>query len=324
MEEIFRKLTTIIKKNDEFIFMTHRNMDLDGFGSALCMYSIIESFGKKGHIFINKEKNNKSIEKAFVRLKEGKLNIEYIDKTNYQKLIKKNCILIILDIHKIEMLEYPKMLEKIDKIIVIDHHVKSYNYIKNTALSYISTNYSSTNEMMTNYLKYLNKTVPPLIATMMLSGIEIDTNSFNVKTTPETYEAASFLVKMGADNVIKQELLKESKAEFVRRQEFVKDSFMINETMAMCILDENIYEKKELATIAEELLQFDDIEASFSIGKVGKNLIGVSARSISKINVEEIMTKIGGGGHINQAAAELKNTTIEEVKKSILQIASQY
>ena len=174
--------------------------------------------------------------------------------------------------------------------------------------------------MVANYLKYLNKKVSPLIATIMLSGIEIDTNSFNVKTTAETYEAAAFLAKMGADNVIKQELLKESKDEFVRRQEFVRDSFMINRNMAMCILDDNIYDKEDLATIAEELLQFDEVEASFSIGKLSKTTIGVSARSIGKINVEEIMTQLGGGGHITEAAAQIKKSSIDKVKKAIIEI----
>ncbi len=320
MNDIFKNLTKIIKENNEIIFMTHRNMDLDGFGAALCMNEIVKSFGKKSYIFINDTKNHKSVEKAFVRLKEGNININYINRDNYRKLLKKDPLLIILDIHKPDIVEYPKLLEQVNKIVVIDHHIKGKDYIKNTKLSYISANFSSTNEMVANYLKYLNKKVSPLIATIMLSGIEIDTNSFNVKTTAETYEAAAFLAKMGADNVIKQELLKESKDEFVRRQEFVRDSFMINRNMAMCILDDNIYDKEDLATIAEELLQFDEVEASFSIGKLSKTTIGVSARSIGKINVEEIMTQLGGGGHITEAAAQIKKSSIDKVKKAIIEI----
>lgn len=320
MNDIFNNLTKIIKENDEIIFMTHRNMDLDGFGAALCMNEIVSSFGKNSYIFINNNKNNKSVEKAFKQLKENNINIQYVHRDNYRRLLKKDPLLIILDIHKPNMVEYPKLLEQVQKIAVIDHHIKDANYIKNTILSYISTNYSSTNEMVVNYLRYLNKRVKPIIATIMLSGIEIDTNSFNVKTTPETYEAAAFLAKIGADNVIKQELLKESKEEFVRRQEFVRDSFMINHNMAMCILDENIYGKEDLAAIAEQLLQFDDVEASFAIGKISQITIGVSARSIGKIDVEKIMTKLGGGGHTTEAAAQIKKTTIDKVKNSIIEI----
>lgn len=319
MNDIFKNLTKIIKENDDIIFMTHRNMDLDGFGASLCMNEIVKSFGKNGYIFIE-EKNHKSIEKAFTRLKEGKIAINYINHNNYHKLLKKDPLLIILDIHKPKIVQNPKLLEQVNKIVVIDHHIKGKDYIKNTNLSYISSNYSSTNEMVVNYLKYLNKKVDPLIATIMLSGIEIDTNSFNVKTTAQTYEAAAFLTKMGADNVIKQELLKESKDEFVRRQEFVRDSFMINKNMAMCILDDNLYDKEELASIALELLQFDDVEASFAIGKIEQTTIGVSARSIGKINVEEIMSKLGGGGHTTEAAAQIKNTSIDKVKKTIIEI----
>lgn len=320
MNEIFKTLTSLIKEHQKIIFMTHRNMDLDGFGSSICMYEIIKSFGKNGYIFINNEKNHKSINKTFKVLDEGKIFIDYINKNNYHKILKDNPLLIVLDIHKPDLLEYPKILDQVKDIVVIDHHVKGQNYIKNTKLSYINANYSSTNEMISNYLKYLNKKVPPLIATIMLSGIEIDTNSFNVKTTADTYEAAAFLAKMGADNVIKQELLKESKEEFVRRQEFIKDSFMINKNMAMCILDSNFCDKEDLATIAEELLQFDDVEVSFAIGKLEKNLIGVSARSLGKINIEEIMNQLGGGGHTTEAAAQIKTTSTNKVKQLILEI----
>lgn len=320
MNEIYNNLTKLIKEANTIIFMTHRNMDLDGFGASLCMYEIAKSFNKECYIFINSKKNHKSVEKAFLKLKEEKIDINYIDCHSYKEILKTDPTLIILDIHKPNIVEYPKILDEVKKIIVIDHHIKDHSYIKNTSLSYINANYSSTNEMVSGYLRYLNKKVKPLIATIMLSGIEIDTNSFNVKTSSDTYEAASFLVKMGADNVIKQEFLKESKEEFVRRQEYIKDSFMINKNMAMCLLDDVIVEKEQLAIIAEELLQFDDVEASFAVGKIANNIVGISARSIGKIDVEEIMKELGGGGHYNEAAAQIKSSSIEKIKQKVLDI----
>ena len=318
MDEIFKSLTNLIKTSDNIILMTHRNMDLDGFGASLGLYEIIKSFNKKPHIFISEKKNNKSILKAFKFLDNE--NIDYITKKNYQNYLNDKSLLIILDTHRFDIIEYPEILEKTNNVVVIDHHVKGLNYIKNTVLSYIDYKLSSTNEIIVNYIKYLNKKISPLVATIMLSGIEIDTNSFNLKTTSDTYEAAAYLMDQGALNELKQELLKESKEEFVRKQEFIKDSFMINDNMALCLLDDIIHDQEFLSSIADELLQFDGVKASFVIGKIDIDTIGISARSLDKIDVEEYMSKLGGGGHTNEAATQIKNSTIKDVSNKLLTI----
>ena len=318
MKETFKRLTDLMKESEEIIFMTHRNMDLDGFGAALGLYEVALSLNKKPYIFINKTKNHKSIDKAFDLLK--KENINYIFRSNYQEVIKNNTLLIVLDIHRKDIVEYPKLIDKCERIAIIDHHVKGFNCIKNTTFSFIDENYSSTNEIIANYLSEIETKINPLTATIMLSGIAIDTNDFNLNTTAGTYEAAAYLTKMGADSSIKQELLKESKDEFVRRQEFIRDSIMINDQTSMCLLDDNVYDKEDLATLAEELLQFDGVKASFAVGKIDKSIVGVSARSIGNINVEKIMAKLGGGGHTNEAAAQIKTSSINKVKKKILEI----
>ena len=323
MEEIFNSLTQLIKEHNSILIMTHRNPDFDGMGSALGLQQIINSFKKESYICINNSEKNSSLKKSYDLIKENNLYFNTVKKTNVDNLINDDTLLIILDTHKKEMTEIPELIDKVKNIIVIDHHIKSKDHINDITLSYINSGLSSTVEFMANYIKYLNKQIDPLFATIMLVGLEIDTNNFRLKTTDKTYEAAAFLSKLGADNILKQELLQENKEIYIKRQKLVEKSFMINQNMTLCILDNKIYENKDLAAIAEELLQFENVEASFVIGNISKNIVGISARSIGKINVEEIMAKLGGGGHYTEAATQIKEKTIKEVQELLLNVLKE-
>ncbi len=323
MEEIFNSLTQLIKEHNSILIMTHRHPDFDGMGSALGLQQIINSFKKESYICINNSEKNSSLKKSYDLIKENNLYFSTVKKSNVEKLINDDTLLIILDTHKKEMTEIPELIDKVKNVVVIDHHIKSKDHINDITLSYINSGLSSTVEFMANYIKYLNKQIDPLFATIMLVGLEIDTNNFRLKTTDKTYEAAAFLSKLGADNILKQELLQEDKEIYIKRQKLIEKSFMINSNMALCILDNKIYENKDLAAIAEELLQFENVEASFVIGKISKDITGISARSIGKINVEEIMAKLGGGGHYTEAASQIKEKTINEVQELLLNVLKE-
>ncbi len=318
MEETYHKLTQIIKQADNIILMTHQNMDLDGFGSLLAMSEIIKSFNIENYILVNKTQKNYSIKKSIKKLKEEKLKINYIYEEDIEKVFNKNTYIIIMDVHKPTIVEMPKLLEKTNNIIVIDHHMKCKQYIQNTILSYINSNLSSAIEFVTGYLKYLNLTVDPIIATLMLAGMEIDTNSFNVKTTKDTFESAAFLIELGADNITKLEILKEDKDEYLERQKYLENSFVYKNKVAICPLDNRIVSNTVLAQIAENMLQFDNIEMSFCIGYIKENQVGISARSIGRKNVESIMTCLGGGGHSNEAATQIDDINIESATNILM------
>lgn len=314
-------LTDLIKKHDNILIMTHKNPDFDGMGSAFGLQQIIKSFKKDSYICINSNEKNKDLVKSYNLLKDNDIYFQTVLKTKIDEIINDDTLLIILDTHKQEMLEVPELVHKVKNIALIDHHIKNKSYIKDITFSYINANLSSTVEFMANYIKYLNKKVDPLIATFMLAGLEIDTNNFRLKTTSKTYEAASFLTILGADNVLKQEILQENKQDYIKRQRLIENSYMINDDMILCIADESddYYENKDLAYIAQELLGFENVKCSFVIGKLKENLIGISARSIGNVNVEEYMEKLGGGGHLNEAATQIKDKTIEEVKKQLIE-----
>jgi len=321
MDQIFKTLTSMIKEHDQIIIMTHKNPDFDGIGSALALQSIISSFKKESIIIKATRPKNKSLEKAYQYLDENKIPYQVGNKTEVSNFITDNSLLIILDTHKEEMVEDAGLLKKIPHII-IDHHIRSKNYIKDSKFTYINASLSSTVEFIVNYLHYLNKTVPSLLATYLLVGIEIDTNNFKLKTTDTTYEAAARLARLGADNILKQELLQETKQDYIKRQKLIEKSVMITSNMALCVADNQIYQKQDLAAIAEELLQFENVEASFAIGKVSTNKVGISARSLGKIDVEQIMQRLGGGGHMTEAATEISDS-IAACERQLLDVIGE-
>ncbi len=318
MEEFFKQLTKQIKDCEKIIFMTHQNMDLDGFASILALSEVADAFKKVNYILINNKFTNTSINKSLDKLKSEQLFFNYIYKKDVTKVLTDKAIIIVLDVHKPSMVEMPSLLEKCPNIIVIDHHIKCKQYIQNTVLNYINSNMSSTIEIISRYLKFLNKKVNPIVATMMLAGMEIDTNSFNVKTNASTFSSAAFLMDMGADNILKQELLKEDKDEYIIRQKYIENSYMLNNKIAICTLDNKIVDNKILAQIAENLLQFDNVEIAYAIGYVSKNKVGISARSIGKYNVEPIMKNLFGGGHATEAATQIKNVNIESALNMLM------
>lgn len=318
MEEFFKQLTKQIKDCEKIIFMTHQNMDLDGFASILALSEVADAFKKVNYILINNKFTNTSINKSLNKLKSEQLFFNYIYKKDVTKVLTDKAIIIVLDVHKPSMVEMPSLLEKCPNIIVIDHHIKCKQYIQNTVLNYINSNMSSTIEIISKYLKFLNKKVNPIVATMMLAGMEIDTNSFNVKTNASTFSSAAFLMDMGADNILKQELLKEDKDEYIIRQKYIENSYMLNNKIAICTLDNKIVDNKILAQIAENLLQFDNVEIAYAIGYVSKNKVGISARSIGKYNVEPIMKNLFGGGHATEAATQIKNVNIESALNMLM------
>ena len=315
MINFFKKLDKEIKTHKNIIIMGHKNPDLDCIGSSLGIYKSIE---KKAYIFKTKDKLNESMKKAFKALEEE--NINFIDKTNYKDHLE-NALLIITDLHRKSLIEYEEILQEIKDVVIIDHHIIGKDKIE-SKLEYIDRQASSATEIAVQYLKHKEKEIDSTIATIMLAGIEIDTNGYNMKTTEKTFKTAAYLMSMGADNILKQNILKISKEEYIKRTKQIEKSYLIN-NMMICKLHKKNYNPSYLATMSEDLLRFDKVEASFTIGKLANNKIGISARSLGNINVETIMSNLGGGGHLTDAACQIENATIKEAEKKLLQVIKE-
>ncbi len=314
MDTTFKKLTELIKNADNVMIMTHQHSDLDALGSSLCLCYIINHLGKKNWLVFNQKDNNLSIEKSLAMIKKSNLKINFIDQKKAEKHLKENTLLIILDTSKKELVEYPELL-KIEHKIILDHHPIGNKNITDTVLSYVNSNLSSTNEIMTDYLKYLNMIVPPIIATIMLAGIEVDTNAYGVKTTSKTFETAAFLLNIGALNTLKYEILKEDKEQYLKREKLLEKSYNIGQ-YAICRVEKRI-SKEDLSVLAEKMLLFDKVEAAFALGKIKTNLIAISGRSLGETNVYQIMKTFDGGGHLTEAAAQIKNLSLDDLEKQL-------
>lgn len=315
MNNFFKKLDKEIKQHKNIIIMGHANPDLDCIGSSLGLYKAIE---KNVYIFRTREKLNESMKKAFKALEEE--DIKFIDKTNYKEYLEKP-LLIITDLQRRSLLEYEEILNEIEDVVIIDHHLLGKDKIE-AKLEYIDSKASSATEIAVQYLRYKEKEVDNIIATIMLAGIEIDTNGYNMKTTEKTFRTAAYLMYMGADNILKQNILKISKEEYIKRTKQIEKSYLIN-NMMICKLHKKNYNPSYLATMSEDLLRFDKVEASFTIGKLSNNKIGISARSLGNINVETYMSRLGGGGHLTDAACQLENKTIKEAEKLLLKLIKE-
>ena len=304
-------LTDILKNYKNILIMTHKHPDIDGFASSLAFHEILDTMCIKNKVYLNDDNLDIVIKKVLMN---------YEDKNCFTTDLNDNYdLLVILDTNRKELIENEDSINKIKDVLLLDHHIKGIGCI-DAKYEISSTNYSSVSEMVTTYLKETNIKLSKNIYTYLLSGIEIDTNSYSVRITKNTFYACAYLLEQGADVVLKQELLKENKLEHLKQQLFIRKSFTYNDNIMICVLDENIYDKKYLAVISEELLQFEGIEASFTIGHIDNENIGISARSIGNIDVESIMSKLNGGGHKTTAATQIKDSTLEEVKQQLISV----
>ncbi len=318
MSNLFDKLTEIVKEYDNVVLMGHTHPDLDAYGSCLGMSCILNTMNIDNYIFldINNRDNIQSIEQAISLAP----NTNYIFKDNYRNYITNNSLLIIMDTHLENRLEYPTILNDIKHVIVLDHHIKMNDYIKDTDLFYIDSSLSCVVELISYYAKYKEVDIPSVTATIMLAGMEIDTNGFNIKITEKAFICAGYLINEGADPILKQHLLQGTKKDFLRRADFIKSSYIYNKQFAICLLDRGRTTQKELAEVSEALLSFENIEASFTIGQLDNKTVGMSARSLGNVDVCEIMKKLGGGGHVTDAATQVKNITIKALEKKLKSI----
>ncbi len=312
-----KKLTRKIKKAKTIFLMAHKDLDLDALGSSIGMSMILKQKRKDCYLIIDDINHELGVEKVLREL-EGCINIIKSEKLeqHLNPVASKN-LLIILDTNKEDLVQNKNVLKQIDSKIVIDHHELGKNSIKN-ALMIVDTEVSSTCEMMTELIDYYDVELESYYATILLSGIVLDTNNFTLKTTPETFYSAYYLSSLGASAKKVQYLLKQDINEYTERQKLLSDIETINGKIAFTkATPYTTYRREDLAKIADTLLFFNNIEASFVIGKIGKDTIGLSARSLGAYNINKILEKLGGGGDNYNGAAKFENTTISKVEQEL-------
>ena len=312
-----------IKKANTIFLMSHKDLDLDALGSCIGMYLLLKKHRKKSYIIVDDKEHELGVKKV---LKELDGCIDIIKSDDIDKFLSDNKnknLLIILDTNKQELVQSEKLLEKIDKKLIIDHHDLGNSTIKDAIIIQDSKT-SSTCEMIASLMEYYDIEIDSYYATVLLSGIVLDTNNFTLNTTSETFYIAYYLTNLGASAKKVQYLLKQDIEEYAEQQKLLSSIETINNHIALTKGNENTkYRREDLAKVADTLLFFNDIEASFVIGKIGENTIGLSARSLGSYDIMTILEKLGGGGDGFNGAARFEKTTISKVEKELKKIITE-
>ena len=307
------------------IIMGHTNSDIDAMGSAMGVYRIAKFLEKE--VYIVNETNGTSLDNFINDLKE---NEEYkdvlIDKSTALNKINQDSLLVVVDTDKRNYVEVPELLEKTDKIVVIDHHRRGTDYIENAILTFHEVYASSACELVTELIEYSENDIKltTFEVEALYAGIMMDTKNFTFKTGVRTFEAAAYLRKCGVDIIKVKKWFQSDLETYNKISEIVAKSEIIDGNIAISIYDEEDADANiTCAKAADELLTISNITASFVIGKMGEQIC-ISGRSIGDINVQLILEKLGGGGHITVAGAQIEGMTQEEVKQELINRINEY
>ena len=322
---VAQALEELIKEADDVIIMGHTNADIDSMGASLGIYSLVKSLEKTAYII--KNESGTSLDSFWESIKdEEEYKNVMVDKSEALNTITENTLLVVVDTNKKNYVEVPELLEKTNKIVVIDHHRRSAEYIDNSVLTFHEVYASSASELFTELIQYSSTDVGPttIEAESLYAGIMVDTKNFTFKTGVRTFEAAAYLRKCGVDIIKVKKWFQSDLESYNIIADIVKNAEVRNGSIAI-----SIYNKEDksagliCAKAADELLTISDITASFVMGNLGDKIC-ISGRSIGDINVQLILEKLGGGGHITLAGAQIEGMTIEEVKKELIRCIDEY
>ncbi len=313
-------LREIISVKDEVYVMGHRIGDVDSFGASVGIYRVAQILNKKAHIVLN---DVTSAMQPMVEMFQGKEEYAEDMIVNSQSALEtvgNNAVLVVVDVNKPSITECPELLKRCKSIVVLDHHRQGTEIIENATLSYIEAYASSSCEMVSEILQYISDDLRlrPEEADCMYSGIMIDTNNFMTRTGVRTFEAAAYLRRNGADVTRVRKLFRDDAAEYKAKADAVSQAEIYRHYYAISICTGEDVASPTIvgAQAANELLNIKGIRASFILTKYN-GIIYISARSIDEVNVQLIMERMGGGGHLNIAGAQLENGTLEEGIESI-------
>ena len=315
---ISHALRDLIQESDQVFVMGHKNPDMDSLGAAIGVRKMAEMNRVDGYVILNFHELNGSVHRLMdeIKSKSGFYD-KFISSDEALSMMTHKSLLVIVDTHKPTMVIDSRLFNRTEKVVVIDHHRRGEEFLDSPTLVYMEPYASSTAELVTELLEYQpkNAKITSLEATSLLSGIIVDTKSFTLRTGARTFEAASYLRTHGADTILIQRLLKEDIDTYIERSKLVQTVKFIKPGVAIAHGEDNrIYDSVLIAQTADILLTMKDVSASFVIAHRQDGLIGISARSLGDINVQLIMEKLGGGGHLTNAATQMEANSIDEVK----------
>ncbi len=326
---ISHALRDLIQDSDRVFVMGHKMPDMDAIGASIGVRKMARMNGVEGYVVVNFDQLDASVSRLMDEVQQDEeLYDHMLMPEEALELMTERSLVVIVDTHKPSMVIEERILEKAQKVVLIDHHRRGEEFINNTVLVYMEPYASSTAELVTELLEYQpkNEKLTMLEATAMLAGIVVDTKSFTLRTGARTFEAASYLRTNGADTVLVQRLLKEDITTYIERSKLIETvEFAGNGDVAIAKGQEEVVHSSVLiAQTADILLTMQGISASFVIAKRDDGKIGISARSLGELNVQVIMEDLGGGGHLTNAATQLSIDTTEEAVQLLKDTLDQY
>ena len=317
-------LEELIKENDKIMIMGHTNPDIDAIGSALGVYRIAKTLGKDARIVANVE--TPSIKDLYESIKDQYQEV-FISSETALAQVDSGTLVVVVDTHKKTYVESPELLAKTNKIVVIDHHRRSADFIDNSILTFQEVYASSAAELVTEIIQYTQNEVElsEVEAEALYAGIMMDTKNFTFKTGVRTFEAAAYLRRCGVDIIKVKKWFQSDLESYNTISEIVRKAEIVRDSIGISIYD---VQEKETSLIcakaADELLTIGNITASFVLGLMEDGKVCISGRSIGDVNVQMILEKLGGGGHITLAGAQLENVTIDEAKQELISKINEY
>lgn len=324
-------LISLIKSSSEVFVMGHTDMDMDALGSCLGVMAIAQWCQKPCRIIYNPKQAEKKTRIAFQdAFTKDKMDNMIISPTDVLGAIRNSSLLVVVDTSRPSMTMCPKALDRASKSIVIDHHRRAGEFIERPALAYVEPSASSASELLAMMIRYATANprieLSPTYATLMLSGIFLDSGYFKSKSTGmRTFEAAEILKEYGADNGVADDYLKDEFEEYSLITKIIATMKTPHYGIVYCVSDENdIIERSTLAKVANQLMQLKGVNACFVVGRIDDRTIHISARSDGSVNVQLLCEKMGGGGHFTMAAAAFQNETTARVLGTLELTLNEY
>lgn len=325
---IAQSMAGIIKRSSNVFIMGHKFSDLDSLGASVAMARIVQAYNVRCNIILDfNSLEEKTANVAQIMVKDKRYDGLICSAVEAMERVGRDTLLIVVDNHKPSLAISNGLLETVKNKIIIDHHRRGEEFIDTPILTYLEPSASSTVELIVELYNYQNVDVEynDLDATIMYAGILVDTNSFKQRVGVRTFQSAATLKELNADVVKAYELLEDSYEKTIEITNITKTAQPYREHILIAVCD-NSYEvsSTSLAKSSNKLLEVSDVMASFSIGRISKNLTAISARSSRDINVQMIMEKMGGGGHFTMAACQIENKEPEEVSVLLKEAIDQY
>ncbi len=319
-------LRELIDKSGQVFIMGHENMDIDALGAALGVYRIARSRNRQAYIVL--DRSNQTIDRMVEKISRNPVyeNL-FISRAEALERNDGNTLVVVVDTHRPSITECPELLEGPGRhVVVIDHHRKGTEFIRDALLTYQEPYASSTCELVTEIIQYLDDKIrlSPIETEALYAGIIVDTKSFTFKTGVRTFEAASYLRRHGLDTVSVKQLFQNDLRSYVEVSDIVRNAELFNENIAISTCPRDMKNQQLIAAkAADELLNLVGISAAFVLGYLSDGVF-ISGRSLGDINVQVILEKLGGGGHFSVAGAQLHGATLEDAKEKLKYAIMEY